>query len=251
MWSYLWQNFLIDTKIQDYIADKIKSIYEKNKLEWIIEIWPGKGAITKKIKDISNNFFVVEKDETMKKYLSEILDEKQIIFADVLQTEISKFLPISPEKILVVWNLPYYITSPIFRKFFWDWKCEFAGWFFMIQDEVWRKIKTIAEKKSYLWWILNYWYDVIYHKTVWAKSFNPPPKVKSCLVELKKKKKEDIKFTKLVNFLDLYSPFSRKTLWAINKILEKQWKKIYQLNNDLSRKRLEELQWNDIVKFIE
>lgn len=251
MGSYLWQNFLVDTKVQNYIADKIKNIYERNGLQWIVEIWPWKWAITKKIKDISNNFFVVEKDLEMKNYLVQILKSDQIIFSDVLQAEISDFLPIEPKNILIVWNLPYYITSPIFKKFFWSWESKFAWWFFMIQDEVWQKIQTVASKKSFLWWFVNYWYEVIYHKTVWPKSFNPAPKVKSCLVEFRKKQKsENVDFDVLVEFLELYSPFSRKTLWAINKILQKQWKKNFEISELLSKKRLEELDWNDFVSFL-
>ena len=69
MWTYLWQNFLIDTKVQNYIADKVSKIYKKNNLEAIIEIGPGKWAITKKIYQISNNFCVIEKDPTMKEHL--------------------------------------------------------------------------------------------------------------------------------------------------------------------------------------
>ena len=252
MWSYLGQNFLVDTKVQNYIADKVRQIYQENALEWIVEIWPWKWAITKKIKDISDNFFVVEKDLKMKEYLEQILFPNQIKFIDVLEVNIRDFLDIDFSKILIVGNLPYYITSPIFRKFFGDWKCEFAGGFFMIQDEVGQKIQTIAEKKSYLWWLINYWYDVIYHKTVGAKSFNPSPKVKSCLVEFKKKERlENVDFEKLVEFLDLYIPFSRKTLWAINKILAKQGKKYFNFPLELSWKRVEELQWQDLLSFLD
>lgn len=252
MWSYLWQNFLVDTKVQNYIADKVRQIYQENNLQWIVEIGPWKWAITKKIKDISDKFFVVEKDLEMKKHLEQILSPDQIKFIDVLEVNIQDFLDIDFSKILIVWNLPYYITSPIFRKFFGDWKCEIAGGFFMIQDEVGQKIQTIADKKSHLWWLINYWYDVIYHKTVWAKSFNPPPKVKSCLVEFKRKgKTEDINFEKLIEFLNLYTPFSRKTLWAINKILAKQGKKLYNIPDKLLWRRVDELQRHDLLEILD
>lgn len=251
MWSYLWQNFLIDTKVQNYIAEKIQKIYNDWKLECIVEIWPGKWAITKKIKYISPNFFVVEKDLQMAKYLKEILSDEQIKFIDVLEVNLSDYIDVDPSKILIVWNLPYYITSPIFRKFFASGNSQYAWWFFMIQDEVGQKIQTTATKKSYLWWLVNYWYDVIYHKTVGAKSFNPHPKVKSCLVEFKAKKPENIDFDDLVEFLDLYSPFSRKTIWAINKILLKQGKKICNFPLELVWKRVVELQRHDLEKYID
>lgn len=245
MWTYLWQNFLVDTKIKSYIAQKIKQIYEDNKLNCIIEIWPWKGAITNKIYNISDNFFVIEKDETMKDHLELILDKDQIIFIDVLESNIEKELEkrnINPNKTLVVWNLPYYITSPIFRKFFGNWEQKYFWWFFMIQDEVWQKIQTKQNKKSFLRWLLNHSYDVFYRKTVWAKCFKPAPKVKSCLVEFQKKENiTNIDFEQLFQFLDLHSQFSRKTLWAINKILQKQNKETFTISEELKTKRLEEL----------
>ena len=121
------------TKVKTYIAQKIKQIYENNNLNCIIEIWPWKWAITKKIHDISDNFFVIEKDETMKDHLELILDKKQIIFTDILKSDIEKELKkrnIDSVSTLIIWNLPYYITSPIFRKFFGNWEQEFFGWFF-------------------------------------------------------------------------------------------------------------------------
>jgi 16S rRNA A1518/A1519 N6-dimethyltransferase RsmA/KsgA/DIM1 with predicted DNA glycosylase/AP lyase activity len=83
----------------------------------------------------------------------------------------------------------------------------------MLQDEVGQKIKSDAVKKSYLWWLLNYGYEVKYLKMVPAKAFSPAPKVKSCLVELRIKNLEcRIEWDGLIEFLDLYSGFSRKTL---------------------------------------
>ncbi len=254
MWSYLWQNFLIDTKIKNYISDKIKKIYNDNQLDCIIEIWPWKWAITKKIHDISNNFFVIEKDETMKNHLEWILNKNQIIFTDVLKSDIEKELKkrnIKPEKTLIIWNLPYYITSPIFRKFFGNWKQKYFGWFFMIQEEVGQKIQTKQNKKSFLRWLLNYTYNIEYKKTIPAKAFKPAPKIKSCLVQFQKKETIlDLNFNQLFLFLDLYSQFSRKTLWSINKILQKQEKKTFNIPDKLKKKRLEELSWENIKNII-
>ncbi len=258
MWTYLWQNFLIDNNVKKYISEKIKNIYDENNLECIIEIWPGKGAITKRIHDISPNFFVLEKDETMLNYLTEIIKKKDIVFGDVLDIDVQKILAeknISPPKTLVIWNLPYYITSPIFRKFFANWETnidkQYFGWFFMIQDEVWQKIQTETKKKSFLWRLTNYAYDLYYRKTVPAKAFKPAPKVKSCLIEFKKKQNTiDLSFSNLFEFLDLHSQFSRKTLWAISKILTKQNKKTFQIPEELKSKRLEELSRENIQEII-
>jgi hypothetical protein len=59
-----------------------------------------------------------------------------------------------------------------------------------------------------------------------------------------------LNFNNLFEFLDLHSQFSRKTLWAITKILLKQDKKTFQIPEDLKSKRLEELSWENIQEII-
>ncbi len=117
----------------------------------------------------------------------------------------------------------------------------------MIQDEVGQKIKSDAKKKSYLRWLVNRAYQVDYVKMVPAKCFSPAPKVKSCLVRFtKKEKKEAIDPNKLEAFLNLFSPYSRKTLWKISKMNEKKWKNWFSIPSELQGKRLEELDWESL-----
>lgn len=247
MSTYLGQNFLKDSKMREYIAQAIAKLYKETGAQVLMEIGPGKWAITKKIKDISDHFFVVEKDETMLAHLLEIgLTEQDIVFWDFLQVDIEARISGMNSAIahtLAVWNLPYYITSPIFRKLFTNWDQAFLGGFFMIQDEVWEKIISCAEKKSYLWWLLNWWYDVKYLKMVPPKCFSPAPKVKSCLVKFTKKENpEKVDFQDLEHFLDLFAPYSRKTLGRIEKLCQKQgtiwW---FVIPEELKSMRLEEL----------
>jgi len=250
MSTYLWQNFLTDSTIRHRIADKAQDFYTKNNCESLIEIWPWKGSITKLILNISSDFFLFEKDETLKETLEEVISKKEswnakIIRWDVLESDLGQF-KWKENKTFVVWNLPYYITSPILRKFFWSGKGEFAWWLFMVQDEVGQKLRFDANKKSYLYWILNYAYEVQYLKTVPAKAFSPAPKVKSCLIWLiKKKETPRVPFEELVRFLDLFSPYSRKTLSKISKMISKKWGS-FVIPENLSNKRLEELDWTQL-----
>lgn len=247
MSTYLWQNFLTDSTIRHRIASKAQDFYNKNNCKTLIEIWPGKWSITKLILNISSDFVLFEKDETLKEILEEVTAQKEsweakIIRWDVLKWDLEQF-EWKKNQTFVVWNLPYYITSPILRMFFWDGKGEFAGGLFMVQDEVWQKLRFDAGKKSYLYRILNYAYEVQYLKTVPAKAFSPAPKVKSCLIWLiKKDKVPNIKFDELIWFLDLFSPYSRKTLWKISKMISKKWGS-FVIPENLSNKRLEELDW--------
>ena len=257
MSTYLGQNFLKDSAMRSYIGSAIAKMYEETRAKALMEIGPGKWAITRKIKDISKDFFVVEKDLTMESHLREAgLVQSQIVFWDFLEVDVAQKLQVlgkDIEQTLAVWNLPYYITSPIFRKLFTASEKCFLWWIFMIQDEVWQKIISSAQKKSYLWWLLNWWYEVKYLKMVPPKCFSPAPKVKSCLVKfVKKERSEPVKFQTLELFLNLFAPYSRKTLGRIAKMIEKKQEggEVFVIPESLAKKRLEELTWDDIAQII-
>ncbi len=265
MWSYLWQNFLVDPKIKNIIAEKIINLYNELGCSTLIEIWPGKWAITKKICNASNNFFVIEKDEKMVYLLQEKIQTHEslktwlkvenIINSDILDLDVKEFLKekkLDFKKTLVVGNLPYYITSPILRKFFWYGEQEFAGGVFLIQHEVAEKIKTDAHKKSYLRRLLNHSYHVKYAKWVPAKAFKPAPKVKSAVIQLTANSEQwKVSFNKLQDFLEIFASFSRKTIWRIQKMQEKKLDKlVFKIPEDLKKKRLEELLWTELEQII-
>ncbi len=230
MWSYLGQNFLIDAKVRIYIAEHIQRMYQDLACETLIEIGPGKGSITKLIQTVSDNFFVVDMDPTFYDNWQLTIDNWQFILSDILKLDVEAMLKekvLDPRKTLIVWNLPYYITSPILRKFFSPHditgnEINFAWGIFMVQDEVGQKIKSDAKKKSYLWRLLNFGCDIAYLKWVSAKCFKPIPKVKSCLIQLQiKHEKLPIDRERFIDFLESYAPFSRKTLGAIQTMLAK------------------------------
>ncbi len=263
MWRYLWQHFLVDSRIKQFIAQKIADIYTQYDCTTILEIGPGKWAITHLIKHIPRYFFAIDKDPTFYEHWQLDIDHWSFILSDILEVDVQQLLSdkhISLSQTLIIGNLPYYITSPILRKFFWYGKQDYAGGFFMIQDEVGQKIQTDAKKKSYLWRLLNYAYDVRYIKTVPARCFNPPPKVKSCLIEISRKNSiSSISFDRLVAFLDVFSPFSRKTLGAIQTMIDKRLARTdvshstlvtYTIPEIFKKKRLEELSWNDIEQIL-
>lgn len=257
MGTYLGQNFLTDNKIRHYLGDKIKEIYEKSWCEVLIEIGPGKWSLTKLIHEISQNFFVIERDDHLienNKLKVEWLEKVNVIHADILDVDIKKELKERwqvPQKTLVVGNLPYYITSPILRKFFGKGNQEYMGGVFMVQKEVADKLCEDTNKKSYLWWIINFAYDVIYLKTVPATSFTPAPKVTSALIELKRKQTiPDIEFLTLLAFLDDFASFSRKTLRSIATMLKKKRWKEWKIPEQFEGKRLTELWREDLSKIL-
>lgn len=254
MWSFLWQNFLKDIKYRLFIANKLKEYKEKIKFEKIIEIWPWKWAISRYLVKEFNKIYFFEKDETFKDILEELIrknnenNEKEfnIIWWDVLEADL---IWINQDKTFVFWNIPYYITSPIYRKFFVD--NDFIWWFFLIQKEVWEKIKSDANKKSYLRWLINSKYNVKYVKTVPAKAFNPAPKVDSCLIYVERNKKKINDMNKMIDFLEKASWYKRKTLGKIENLINRKSKEKIIIPSHIKHKRLEELERWEMNEIIE
>ena len=125
--SYLGQNFLKDTSYINFIVQKIEEYCKRYELENIIEIGPGKGALTKKILGLGNPLLLLERDPKMEEYLKENVCPNysevkvEIILEDVLEHDPVELLSQynrSTHETLVAGNLPYYITSPILTQFF-------------------------------------------------------------------------------------------------------------------------------------
>jgi len=187
----------------------------------------------------------------MQESLEKFIGTEQIIFADVLETKPQDLLEsksLSPSQTVVVGNLPYYITSPILRKFFGYGKQDWSAGFFMMQKEVGDKIHSDAGKKSYLRWLLNHSYDVRYAKTVPAKAFRPAPRVQSCLIALTRKEHPwPVTMDVLLEFLEVFAPFSRKTMGKIAKMTKTH----FLVPEDVAKKRLEDCTIEDIVRIVE
>lgn len=127
--KYLGQNFLINNSI----IERIVSAAEIKKTDNILEVGPGKGALTFKLAEKAKRVVAVEKDERLYSFmLSEAQNPKhkiqnkfkiknsnlKIINADILnlgEDELRKEFNGKPYKIVA--NLPYQITSFFLRKF--------------------------------------------------------------------------------------------------------------------------------------
>jgi len=277
------QHFLIDEDILAHIAETVSQTAQKLWSDRMIEIWPWEGVLTSLIIDEFDHVTLYEIDERMRAKLYPIISGHQdasIVWWDVLDSsslirevasmtkseDDGRFVESSPvSSTLVVWNLPYYITSPILRKFFepkvadTNPACSDDGtassthiypWgVFLVQKEVAQKISTDAKKKSFLRWILNYRYDVEYIFTVPPTAFNPPPKVDSAVFTLiqnpEKADRSIATYIKMMNFLDAVSGLKRKTLGKIRK-MRAEFLEWFVLPDDLKSKRLEELEWEDM-----
>lgn len=182
------QNFIVDENIIDAIINK--SGVDKNTL--VIEIGPGAGSLTYKLALSSGNVLCYEIDTTLKELLQENISEcnnVEIIYKDFLQANIKEDLKkYDYDKIFVVANLPYYITTPIIVKIIED-DIPVDKLVVMVQKEVGDRFKAVPGSKDYgsLSVFLNYYFDVKKLMDVSCNVFLPKPNVDSIVVEFKKR----------------------------------------------------------------
>lgn len=209
----LGQNFLHDKNIIEKIVTS-NPITEK---DLIIEIGPGKGALTKELKRYNSGIICYEIDERMRPILEELESEKvNVIYGDFLKRDINQDLKDKTyENLYVIGNLPYYITTPIIEKVISS-GIDLTAMTIMVQKEVADRFIAKPKSKQYnsLTIYLNYHFDI--EKVCLVKNicFNPIPKVDSAVVRfIKRDKKYSVKnedlFFKLIN--DSFR-FKRKTL---------------------------------------
>ena len=180
------QNFIVDKNIIHSIISK--SNIDKDTL--VIEIGPGAGSLTTELDEVAGHIIAYEIDKTLKPILeTKNLKNTTIIYEDFLKRNISEDLKkYNYQKIYVVANLPYYITTPIIIKLIED-KLNIDKIVVMVQKEVGDRFKAKPNTKEYnsLSIFLNYYYTVEKLLDVSKNVFIPKPNVDSIVVSLAKK----------------------------------------------------------------
>lgn len=205
------QNFLKNQSIIDKIVDSI----EPNKDDLIIEIGPGSGALTKRLKKYDATLIAFEIDLETKKYLDKLEDDKtNIIYEDFLNADILKILnKYHYTNLYIIGNLPYYITTPIIEHII-ELNLNVSSMVFMVQKEVADRFLSKPRSKNYGYMtvILNYWFDVEKIIDVDKKNFVPMPKVDSTVLRLSRKETLNVDYDKFDTLVKDSFKFKRKTL---------------------------------------
>lgn len=173
------QNFLTDARI----VDRIIATIAPKKNDNLLEIGPGKGAMTLPLLEELNQLHVIEIDTDLIALLQSFGKENLIIHqGDALKFDVSKL----PAPLRVVGNLPYNISSPILfhllnnREYIQD-------MIFMLQKEVVERMVASNDNKTYgrLSVMIQAFFEVEMIFVVPPESFEPAPKVDSAIVYLK------------------------------------------------------------------
>jgi len=178
------QNFLVDRNFISKIVNQINPNEESN----ILEIGPGKGAITEPILKKINHISVVEIDPDMIKILKQKISAKNIsiLAEDVLGINDEFFKKFNK----IIGNLPYYIATEIILKLTKIYSSS-SELYFMVQKEVAERITAKPSNKSFgrLSVILQYYFDAELLFEIPPEAFSPQPKITSAFIRLIRKKR--------------------------------------------------------------
>jgi 16S rRNA (adenine1518-N6/adenine1519-N6)-dimethyltransferase len=201
----LGQNFLIDRNILNKIIDSANI----KPSDTILEVGPGMGTLTQELAKKAGKVIAVEKDKAMLKILQDTLSEFKnvsIINDDILSTDISALFSVIPAKAGIqsehtdsglprrsaprndvhyklVANIPYYLTSPLIRKFL-EIDNPPEEIILMIQKEVAQRICAKPNDMSLLAVSVQFYADPKIISYVSKNCFLPAPKIDSAIIKI-------------------------------------------------------------------
>ena len=175
----LGQHFLVDLNIARKIVDALSTDHDV-----VIEVGAGMGVLTQYlIENQLEKLQVVEIDKESVEFLKKKFPELEghLVLGDFLKYDMTG------NDLAVIGNFPYNISSQIFFQIL-KYRNNVSECVGMIQKEVAERIASKPGSKTYgiLSVLLQAWYDIEYLFTVNENVFNPPPKVKSAVIRLKR-----------------------------------------------------------------
>ncbi len=235
----LGQHFLTDQNIAFKIVDSLSSSVSD-----VLEIGPGTGVLTQFLLNRAEiNLHVIEIDRDSVMYLRENFSElKNIWSEDFLKADIADRFK---GDFSIIGNFPYNISSQIFFKVLTmrNRVPEVVG---MIQKEVAERIASKHGKKTYgiLSVLLQTFYEIEYLFTVSEQVFNPPPKVKSAVVRLKRNERNELPCSE-----ELFIKVVKAAFNLRRKMLRNSLKGICEnLPENFATKRPEQLSVEDFIE---
>lgn len=182
--KHLGQHFLTDLNIAKKIADTLTLEGYEN----VLEIGPGMGVLTQFLLEKDLKLIVLDLDKESISYLNNHFNpaQLQIVEADFLKVDLAAFF--DGEQFAITGNFPYNISSQIVFKTL-EWRSRIPEFTGMFQKEVAQRICENPGSKTYgiLSVLTQAFYDTEYLFTVRPGVFNPPPKVDSGVIRLRRK----------------------------------------------------------------
>ena len=174
------QHFLTDGSVIDAIVDAI----DPQPGEALVEIGPGLGAMTDPLVARCEQLTVIELDRDLAQRLRQ-RTALNVIEADVLNVDFGVLAAQKGQRLRVVGNLPYNISTPILFHLL-DAAEHVVDQHFMLQKEVVERMAAAPGSKAYgrLSVMLQWRYDIESIIDVPPEAFEPPPRVDSAVVRM-------------------------------------------------------------------
>jgi len=186
--KHLGQHFLKDLGI----ARDIAHCLSLNNYTKVLEVGPGMGVLTQFLIPLDTETFVIEIDKESVSYLKKYYPEldNHLIEGDFLKLPLQE---IFKEPVAIIGNFPYNISSQILFKAI-DHKDLIPEIVGMFQKEVAERVVSPPGSKKYgiISVLLQCYYDIEYLFTVDETVFNPPPKVKSAVIRLRRNDRDKL-----------------------------------------------------------
>ncbi len=175
------QHFLVDGSVIDRIVDSI----DPRPGQALVEIGPGRGALTFALLERCRQLTVIELDRDLAARLRRTAG-LEVVEADVLEVDFGTLpMPDGALKLRVVGNLPYNISTPILFHLL-EAAARIEDQHFMLQKEVVARIAAAPGNKDYgrLSVMLQWRYEIEPLLDVPPEAFDPPPRVESAVVRM-------------------------------------------------------------------
>ena len=178
----LGQHFLTDDSILDRIVDAAQLAPD----DAVVEVGPGKGALTRRLVGTCLSVTAVEMDKTLADSLPARLgrpDNLTVIAGDAREVDLEALAPGGiPYKLVA--NLPYYAASPILRRFLEAGDRQPSLLVVMLQEEVARSMEAADGRMSLLAVSVHLYGAPSIVCRVPPAAFEPPPKVSSAVIKI-------------------------------------------------------------------
>lgn len=223
----LGQHFLVDKSAAVRIAESLGEISSST----VLEIGPGRGALTSLLAKQARRLIAIEVDRVLAAQLRmhfSLTPSVEIIEADILAVDFDTIfgpkpgstrpgMNHQPEQVKVVGNLPYFITSDILLRLF-EYRKHFDSLVLMLQREVADRLAAQPGKSEYglLSATAQLYTRIEKLFTLPPGAFSPPPKVHSTVVRLTMDPRLErlrVPEEAFIRFLKLSFGQKRKTLW--------------------------------------
>jgi 16S rRNA (adenine1518-N6/adenine1519-N6)-dimethyltransferase len=203
----LGQHFLISRSTLEKLAEAACGDHVPR----AIEIGPGRGALTRYLLTRADELHVIEVDAVLAEALRREFasaTKLHVHQADILAVNLAQWGAAA-----IAGNLPYYITSPIIRKFL-ELDERFRSAVFLVQREVADRLRAIPGTRDYgyLTVMTRLVCNVELICDVAAGAFSPPPKVDSAAIRLIRKASVPANLGELLTFAARCFAQKRKTL---------------------------------------